>query len=134
MGHFLAARRRHGEFFPLPGWSEPAEIEEAAAVQGRVGNPHDTSQAEQSLFIDFIPAHQVGVVTKIPQEPPEFPKCLRCAIESPCEGTSLMLSWFNNSESQNVKRPLRMPTVEGPIDANQENAVQDVFGFVPFAM
>src|SRR6266403_3720816 len=134
MGHLQAAGNWHGEFVPFAGWSEPAEIEEAAAVQGGVGNPHDTSQAEQNLFIDFVSAHQIGVVTKIPQEPPEFPKCLRCAIESPCEGTSLMLSWFNNSESQNVKRTLRMPTVECPIDANQKYAFQGAITCALFFM
>jgi hypothetical protein len=36
---------------------------------------------------------------------------------------ALMFSWFENSEPQNVERSLRMPAVEGPIDANQENAL-----------
>src|SRR6267154_665905 len=73
MCDLLAARSWYGEFVPFTGWSEPAEIEEAAAVQGRVGNPHDTSQAHQRLFIDFVPAHQVGVVTEIPHEPGKRP-------------------------------------------------------------
>ena len=45
-----------------------------------------------------------------------------------------MFSWFEDSESQNVERSLRMPAVEGPIDADQENALQDVLGIVAFAM
>src|SRR5467141_1872691 len=129
-----AAGSWHGEFFPFTGWSEPAEIEEAAAVQSRVGNPHDTSQAEQSLFIDFISPHQVRVVTEIPQEPAEFPKRFGGAVETPSERTILMVAWFKDYEPQNVKRPLRMPAVEGSIDTNQENALQGVFSCVMFAM
>src|SRR6266566_3689661 len=134
MGHLLAAGSWHGEFFPLTGWSEPAEIEEAAAVQCGVGNPHDTSQAEQSLFIDFVPAHQVGVVTEIPQEPAEFPKSFGGAVETSSERTILMFTWFKDYEPQNVKRPLRMPAVEGSIDADEENTFQDVLRVVTFAM
>src|SRR6266446_6629006 len=118
MDRLLAAGNWCGDFFPFTGWSEPAEIEEAAAVQGRVGNPHDASQAHQRLFIDFVPAHQVGVVTEIPEEPAEFPKSFGGAVETAGERMALMFWRFNNSESQNVKRTLRMPAVKCPIDAN----------------
>src|SRR6266853_3216497 len=134
MGHRLAARHGYGRFFPFTGWSEPAEIEEAAAVQGRVGNPHDSSQAEQGLVIDFVPAHQVGVVTEIPQEPAEFPKSFGGAVETSSERTILMFTWFKDYEPQNVKRTLRMPAVEGSIDTNQENTLQGVISCVMFAM
>src|SRR6266404_6117960 len=134
MDRLLAAGNWCGEFVPLTGWSEPAEIEEAAAVQGRVGNPHDSSQAHQRLFIDFVPAHQVGVVTEIPQEPAEFPKRFGGAVETSSERTILMFTWFKDYEPQNVKRPLRMPAVEGAIDTNEENALQYVLRVVAFAM
>src|SRR5467141_3903822 len=134
MGHLLGAGSWYGEFFPFSGWSEPAEIEEASAVQGGVGNPHDASQAEQRVFIDFVPAHQVGVVTEIPQEPAEFPKRFGGAVETPSERTILMFTWFKDYEPQNVKRPLRLPAVEGSIDTNQENPLQGVISCVMFAM
>jgi hypothetical protein len=134
MGHLQAASSWLGEFVPFTGWSEPAEIEEAAAVQGRVGNPHDSSQAEQSLFIDFVSAYQIGVVTEIPQEPAEFPKRFGGAVETSSERTILMFTWFKDYEPQNVKRSLRMPAVEGPIDTNQENALQGVISCVMFAV
>src|SRR6266404_3926034 len=134
MGHLLAVRHRNGEFFPLIRRGKPTEIEEAAAVQGRVGNPHDTSQAEQSLFIDFVPAHQVRVVTEIPQEPAEFPKRFGGAVETSSERTILMFTWFKDYEPQNVERPLRMPAVEGSIDTDQENALQGVISCAMFAM
>src|SRR6267378_4457391 len=134
MCHRLVARHRHGEFFPFTGWGKPAEVEKAATVQGRVGNPHDSSQTEQSLFIDFVPAHQVGVVTEIPEEPAEFPKRFGGAVETSSERTILMFTWFKDYEPQNVKRPLRMPAVEGPLDTNQENTLQGVISCVMFAM
>ena len=92
-----------------------------------MGDPHDSPQAQQGFLIDFVSAHQVGVVAEIPQEPAEFPKSLRSAVEPTGEGTTLMFFWFENSEPQDEERPLRMPAVEGPIDADQENAFQDVF-------
>src|SRR5882762_7569566 len=134
MDRLLAAGNWCGEFFPFIGWSEPTEIEKAAAVQSGVGNPHNTSQAEQSLFIDFVPVHHVGVVTEIPQEPAEFPKRFGGAIESSCEWAALMFSRFNDSEPQNVKRPLRMPTIVGPIDANQEYPFQGAITCALFFM
>src|SRR6267154_2116496 len=124
MGHLLGAGSWYGEFFPFSGWGKPPKIEKAAAVQGGVGNPHDSSQAEQSLFIDFVPAHQVGVVAEIAEEPAEFPKCFGGAVETSSERTILMFTWFKDYEPQNVKRPLRMPAVEGPLDTNQENALE----------
>jgi hypothetical protein len=36
-----------------------------------------------------------------------------------------MFSWFENGELQDVERSLRMPAEEDPIDADQENALQD---------
>src|ERR1700680_4617079 len=106
MGHFLAACRGWRAFVPFTGWSKPAEIEERAAVQGGTGNPDDSSKAHQCLFINFVSAHEIGVIAKIPQEPPEFPKCLGSAIEAPVEGMALMFSWFEDGEPQNVERPL----------------------------
>jgi hypothetical protein len=134
MGHLSAAGSWFGEFFPFSGWSEPAEIEKAATVQGRVGNPHDSSQTDQRLFIDFVSAHQVRVVTEIPQEPAEFPKSFRGAVETTGEGTALMSSRFEDSEPQTVEWTLRMPSIEGSINANQENALQDVLGVVTLSM
>src|ERR1700730_15404244 len=134
MADLLAVRHRNGEFVPFTGRGKPAEIEKAAAVQGRVGDPYDTSQAEQSFLIDFVSAHQIGVVAEIPQEPTEFPKRFGSAVETTGERTALTLSWFENSEPQNIERSLRMPAVEGPIDADQENSLQNVLSGAGFAM
>src|SRR6267143_2029469 len=134
MDRLLAAGNWCGDFFPLTGWSKPTVIEEAAALQGRVGNPHNSSQTHQRLFIDFVSAYQVGVVIEIPQEPAEFPKRFGGAVETSSERTMLMFTWFKDYEPQDVKRPLRMPAVEGSIDTNEENALQGVISCALFAM
>ena len=122
MGHLLATCHRHGEFFPLTGWGKPAEIEEAATVQCRMGNSYDTLQAEQQLFIDLVSAHQIAVIAKVPQELAEFPKRFGGAVETTGERTALMFSWFEDSQPQNLEWPLRMPAIEGSIDPDQEDA------------
>src|SRR6266404_9947305 len=99
-----------------------------------MGNPHNSSQTHQRLFIDFVSAYQVRVVTEIPQEPAEFPKRFGGAVETSSERTILMFTWFKDYEPQNVKRTLRMPAVEGAIDTNEENALQDVISCALFAM
>src|SRR6202140_262013 len=128
MTHLLVARRRHGEFFPFSGWSKATEIEERASVQGGAGNPHDSSKAHQRLFVNFVSAQEIGVVAKVPQEPAEFPECFGSAVEATVEGTALMFSWFEDGEPQYIDRSLGMPAVEHPVDADQENALQDAWG------
>ena len=96
-----------------------------------MGNPDDTLQAEQSFFIDFVFAHQLRVITKVPQEPAELPKRFGCAIEATGEGTPLMFSRFEDRKIQSIERPLRMPAIIGAIDADQEDPFQ---GFITFAL
>src|SRR4029077_4504515 len=109
-------------------------IEEQAAVEGGAGNPHDSSQAEECLFVHFVSAHEISVVTEVPQEPAEFPECLGRAVETAVEGTALMFSWFENDEPQNVERSLGMPAVEHAIDTDEENALQDARNVGTMAM
>src|SRR6266478_278171 len=98
MANLLAVRHRTGKFVPFTGWGKSAEIEKTAAIQGGAGNPHDSPQAEQRFFVDFISAHQIGVVAKVPQEPAEFPKRFGSAVEAAVEGMALMFFWFENGE------------------------------------
>src|SRR4029077_14579805 len=107
---------------------------EGAAIQGGAGNSHDSSKADEDLFVHFVSTHQIGVVAKVPQEPAEFPECLGSAVQTAVEGTALMFSWFENGEPQNVERPLRMPTVEHPIHADEENDLQDLRSVGTMAM
>jgi hypothetical protein len=99
-----------------------------------MGNPHNTLQTEQSLFINFVSTHQVAVITKVPQEPPEFPKRFGGAVEATGEGAALMFSWFEDRKVQGIERPLRMPAIKGSIDPDQEDAFQSVITFMLFTM
>jgi hypothetical protein len=76
--------------------------------------------------IDFVSAHQVGVVAEIPQEPAELPKCFGGAVKTTVKRTTLIFTRFKDTELQNVKWSLRMPPVESSIDANQEDAFQRI--------
>ena len=46
-------------------------------------NPDDSAQSEKSFLINFIPAEQLGVIAKVPQEPVELPQGLGRAVEPP---------------------------------------------------
>src|SRR5450631_2045693 len=70
-----------GDFFPVGSRSEPFEVKEAAAVEPGVGDLNDAAKPYQGPFIDFIPAEQVSVVTKIPEEPVELPQRLGSRIQ-----------------------------------------------------
>jgi hypothetical protein len=90
-------RRRNREFFPFTGWSKPAQIEKGAAVERGSGNPHDSTKADECLFINFVSAQEVRVVAKVPQEPTEFPERFGSAVEATVEGVALMFSWFEDA-------------------------------------
>jgi hypothetical protein len=99
-----------------------------------MGNPYNASQADESLFVDFIAAHQIPVLAKIHQEPARFPKRFGCAVVATGERTALMFSWFDDRQVQNIERPLRMPVIEGSVDPNQEDTFQGVITFSVFTM
>src|ERR1022692_1483713 len=99
-----------------------------------MGNPYDTLQTKQSLFINFASTHQFAVITKVPQEPAQFPKRFRGAVEATAYGTALVLSRFQNRKVQRVERPLWMPAVESSVDPDQEDAFQSVITFALFTM
>ena len=87
-----------------------------------MGNSHDAAEPEKSLLVYFVAAHQVLVIAKVAQEPAEFPQSFGSAIEAAGEGTALLFAWFKDDELQDVEGPLRMPTVEDAVDADQERA------------
>jgi hypothetical protein len=89
-------------------------------------------KTKKSLFIDFISAHEIRVVAKVPQEPTKFPQRFGSAVETPVEGTVLMFSWFENGEPQNIEGTFGMPAIEDAIDTDEENTFQDALGVVSF--
>ena len=104
MGRLLAACRqsRESSSQSLAG-ANPPRLRKAA-VQGGVGDPHDSAQAAQGLLINFVPAEQVGVIAKIPEEPAELPQGFGCAVEPTGEGTALMFAWFEDSKRKSEER------------------------------
>src|ERR1700680_859588 len=132
--HLLAARLAHGRCLPVGGRSKPIEIWKRMAVQYRVGDPHDSPETQQSFLIDFISAHQIGVIAEIPQKPVKFPESPWGAIKPTGERMTLVLFWFENNEPDDKKWPLRMPAVKCPVDADQENAFQHAFTASVFMM
>jgi hypothetical protein len=97
------------------------------AVQYRAGDADDSPQSQQSFLIDFVSAHQIRVIAEIPQKPVELPQSPRGAIKPARDRMSLVLLWFEDSEPDDEKCPLRMLAVIGPVDADQEYALQHVF-------
>src|ERR1017187_2518036 len=98
MGRLLADG--YEEFFPFTGWGEAVEVQEGATVQDRSGRADNPSKAQQGLFIDFVSAHQVGVITEIAEEPAEFPQGLGGAVEPTRQRGTLVLFGFKDSEPQ----------------------------------
>jgi hypothetical protein len=125
---------RPTQFFPLPCGSKPFEIEKGAAIQGGTGSSEDSNQSNQGLFIDLVSSHQIPVVPEISQEPSQFPERLGGAIEPSGNGMAKQLFGFENGESKDKERSLRMPAVKSSFDADQEDTFEDVRVPMIFAM
>jgi hypothetical protein len=125
---------RNTQLFPLPCGSEPFEIEKGPSIQGGTGSSQDAGESNQGLFVDLISSHQILVIAEIPQEPGQFPEGLGGAIESSSKGMALQVFGFQDGEAKDEEGSLGMPAVEGSLDADQEDAFQDVVSVVIFAM
>ncbi len=99
-----------------------------------MGNPYDSLQADESLFIHFVTAHEVLVIAEVAEEPAEFPKGLGGAIEATSQETALLFAGLENGEAQDVEGSLRMSTVEDTIDADEESALQSVVSCTRISM
>jgi hypothetical protein len=126
MADLLVAASRKRDLFPFTGRGEAAEVEKRATVQGGVGNPDDSPQAEKCLLIDFIAAQQLLVIAKVSQEPAEPPDSLGSAVEAPIEGSALLPYGFENDKAQSVEGSLGMPAVEDLVNPDEEGAFQGV--------
>jgi hypothetical protein len=125
---------RHTQLFPLSCGSKPFEIEKGAAIQGGTGSPQDSAEPYQGLFLNLISSHQVPVVPEISQEPSQFPEGFGRAIESASNGMAQQVFGFQDGETEDEEGSLRMPAVEGVLDADQEDPFQDILAVVIFAM
>jgi hypothetical protein len=103
-------------------------------IQGGVGDSDDSSQPEESLFVDFVAAYQILVIAKISQEPAESTQSLLGAIEAAREEAALILMWFEDGEAQNVEGSLRMPAEEDAINSDKKSTLQCVIPLRLFSM
>jgi hypothetical protein len=125
---------RNTQFFPLPCGSKPIKVEKGPSIQGGTGSSQDAAESDQGFFVDLISAHQILVIAEIPQEPSQFPEGFGGAIEPPSNGMAQQVFGFEDSEAKDKEGSLRMPAVEGSLDADQEDAFQDIVSVVIFAM
>src|SRR3989442_4614754 len=123
---FLCADQGRGQFFPLCCRSKSLEVEEGTAVQGCVGNPHDSTQTRQGFFIHLVSAEQVEVIAEVPQEPAELPHGLGGAVEPSGDALPDMFFRLEDAEAQGEEGLLRMPAIEDALDPNQEESLQGV--------
>jgi hypothetical protein len=66
----------------LAGRCEAVEIEQGSAVNDDVADFDYSAEANQVLVIDFVLPKQLSVVTKVTEEPVQFPERSGCAIEA----------------------------------------------------
>jgi hypothetical protein len=90
---------------------------------GKTGSDN-TAKIQERLFIDLISSKEFGVISKIAQEPTEFPKRAFSAVEAPGEGKCFMRGRLQDAEAQGKEGFLGMPAIGGPFDSDQEEPVE----------
>ena len=91
-------------------------------------------KAEQSSFVEFISAQQIGVVVEISKEPAQPPECFGCAVNPASEGMAVVFLGFNDRESHDIKRSGRVPSIKGSFDSNQEDTFKGICAISAFVM
>src|SRR6185437_3445041 len=89
-----------------------------------MGDSNDAAKVLQCLFIDFIPAEQVHVVTEVAQKPLQFPKGSSAGVQAAAEDLSCVLVGLKNGKSQYEEGLVRMPAIEGLLDSNEEDTLK----------
>jgi hypothetical protein len=126
--------RHRSKFFPISRGSKSIEIQEGMAIQHGVRNANNALQTEQSLFVEFVSAQQVGVIAEISQKPAQSPECFGCAVNPASEGMAAVFLGFNDRESHEIKRSGRVPSIEGSFDSNQEDTFKGICAISAFVM
>src|SRR6266852_1884199 len=131
---FAASQSCHRELFPLSRRGEPFKVQERTAVEGGAGGSDNPAQAQQSFFIDLVPAEQIGVVAEVAQEPVELPQGLGGTVKPSGHGFSGKLLGLEDGQAQGEERLLRVPAIERSLDPNEEEPFQDVIPVLGFTM
>lgn len=75
---------------------------------------------KESCFIDTINLEELGVVTKVPEEPVESPEGSLCAVQAAREGAGFERLGFQYKELDFDKRFSWMPLIVGAVHANEK--------------
>src|SRR5579872_3318825 len=86
------------KLFPVCFRSEAFEIRIGVSMEGDMGDSNDAAKVFQRLFVNFIPTKQVGVVTKVAQEPMQFPKRSSAGVQAAAEDLSGVLVGLKNGK------------------------------------
>jgi hypothetical protein len=96
------------------------EVQQGNTVADNTADLDNTREPDKSLVLDLIVTEQLGVVAEIPQEPTQFPKCFRCAIDPASDRPRREFLWLLNREADEVIRFACFPEVLCALDAHQE--------------
>jgi hypothetical protein len=91
-------------------------------------------EPHQSLFVHFVSAKQVCVVSEITKEPVEPPESFRSAIQPPRNMAGARFLWFEHDKADQVARLLRMPPVIHVVHASQEQSFEEILRVLGLGM
>jgi hypothetical protein len=111
---------------------EPINGENTSLIEHSASGLNYSREPNEMLLIDFLALEQFGVVTEIAQEPVQLPQGFLGAIEPSRNLARGELLRFEDRETKNEKGFLRIPTIVGPVDSNQENAFERIADTVRF--
>src|SRR5262249_24357561 len=74
-------RQGGGQLGPLRCRCEALEVDEAAAVDGRMGDVDDPLEIDDRPLVDLLPTKQFLVVAEVSAEPGELPEGFRGAVK-----------------------------------------------------
>jgi hypothetical protein len=126
--------RSRSKFLPISSRSEPVQIQKGMTIQRGVRYAHNAFQSKQGFFVEFVSTQQVGVLTEIMQEPTQPPQCFGRAVDPPRQRMAMVFFGFDDGESHEIKRSVRVPSIKGPFDSHQEDTIKLICAISAFAM
>jgi hypothetical protein len=96
------------------------------SVNHNIANSNHAAEANQNFVIHFIPADQIGVITKIPQEPVQFPESFWSAVDTSIQGSIGELLGLENCKADHIKRLMCVPLIPGMVYADKIHSIRNV--------